>query len=161
VENIRKKTLRCIGERIAALRRSRGWSQPQLAAQLGRAVNSLSRWETGAQELGVLDALSLAAAFGVRVQDLLEPAPSIAALRSSPLYWVSPARVARLQTATTQAELAACLDLQPQIGVVVDPADVQVPADHWQATAREAAELWRVRAAGTLARLVERVRVGG
>jgi len=156
----RPAKLREIGERIATMRRARSWSQPQLASAIGRAVNSVSRWETGAQELGVLDALALAAAFGVRVQEMLEPAPSIAAIRAAPIYWISPERVARLRAASTRAELAGCLDLQPQVGSVIEAADVQVPAEHFVAVAREAAELWRQRAPAALARLVERLRTG-
>lgn len=36
-----------LGKRIAALRRKRGWTQENLAQQLGVSAAAVSKWETG------------------------------------------------------------------------------------------------------------------
>src|SRR3990167_9432483 len=73
----RKEALRLLGRKVADLRQQRGMSQRQLAAAIGRHVNSLSKWETGAQEMGALDAQALAKALATSVQDLLQPSGGV------------------------------------------------------------------------------------
>lgn len=60
-----------LGLRLAALRRALHMSQKDLADQIGRSVNSVSRWENGTQEMGIGDAVAIAKLFGVTVTALV------------------------------------------------------------------------------------------
>lgn len=60
-----------LGKRIAALRKAKGWTQEQLAAQLGISAQAVSKWENdiSCPDISILPAL--AALLGVRVDTLL------------------------------------------------------------------------------------------
>lgn len=59
-----------LGRVIAALRERNGWSQAQLAARIGVAQSSLSRFETGASLPDTFVFRRLAQAFGMSVGQL-------------------------------------------------------------------------------------------
>lgn len=58
-----------IAAQIRELRRSRGLSQEGLAAQLGVATNTISRWETGTYRPSIEDLERLARFFEVSIQE--------------------------------------------------------------------------------------------
>lgn len=60
-----------LGKRIMALRKAKGWTQEQLAAQLGISAQAVSKWENDVScpDISILPAL--AALLGVRVDTLL------------------------------------------------------------------------------------------
>lgn len=60
-----------LGKRIMALRKGKGWTQEQLAAQLGISAQAVSKWENDVScpDISILPAL--AALLGVRVDALL------------------------------------------------------------------------------------------
>lgn len=63
-------------KRIAELRTEKGWSQDELAQQIGVHFRSVGRWERGEAMPGAEDILNLAQAFGVTADYLLfEGAP--------------------------------------------------------------------------------------
>lgn len=60
------------GELIAALRKEKGWSQTELAEQLGVTNKAVSRWETGRGYPDVELLPQLARELGVSISELLE-----------------------------------------------------------------------------------------
>jgi transcriptional regulator with XRE-family HTH domain len=62
------------GERLAALRKERGWTQPQLAERLGTTVKMVTYLERRAKNPTVKTMEQIARIFGVPVSDLLGPA---------------------------------------------------------------------------------------
>src|SRR5687768_7266846 len=66
-----------IGRRIAAAREGRGWSQAQLAAELGVTNVTISRYESGQRQLstGALD--RVANALGVSLAELVTDGPGL------------------------------------------------------------------------------------
>jgi Zn-dependent peptidase ImmA (M78 family)/transcriptional regulator with XRE-family HTH domain len=60
-----------LGQRIADARRSKGWTQGQLAERVGLTQTAVSRIETGARAVASLELAELAEVLGVSVLDLL------------------------------------------------------------------------------------------
>lgn len=58
-------------EKLLALRRARGWSQEELAAQVGVSRQALSKWENGAAMPDAENILAIAKLFGVTTDYLL------------------------------------------------------------------------------------------
>lgn len=152
----RDERLVSIGRRVAEARERLGWSQKQLAAHIDRAVNSVSRWETGSQQMGILDALAIAAALKVPVQQLLDPMPGVERIREQTLYFVSQERIKRLRLAKNNDDLIGLLGMSPQVGVAIDPSDLQVSEADWKAYVRDANKILTERATGWLAQLLRR-----
>ena len=77
-----------LGERIADARRSKGWTQGQLAERVGLTQTAVSRIETGTRAVGSLELAELAELLGVSVLDLLRagqrPILAIAARLADP-----------------------------------------------------------------------------
>lgn len=59
------------GEKIQALRKSHGWSQEQLAEQIGVSRQALSKWENGSAIPDTNNVVQLAKLFGVTTDYLL------------------------------------------------------------------------------------------
>lgn len=59
------------GEKIQALRKSRGWSQEQLAEQINVSRQALSKWENGTSVPDTNNVVQLAKLFGVSTDYLL------------------------------------------------------------------------------------------
>ena len=60
-----------LGEKLQMLRRSRGLSQEQLAAELDVSRQAISKWETGAADPSTANLLALAKLYGVSAEELL------------------------------------------------------------------------------------------
>ena len=60
-----------LGKRIMALRKAKGWTQEQLAAQLGISAQAVSKWENDVSCPDISTLPALAALLGVRVETLL------------------------------------------------------------------------------------------
>jgi transcriptional regulator with XRE-family HTH domain len=71
VNGLAEAVQRRVGERIRALRTGRGLTQVRLAERAGISRPSLANVEAGRQNIGVRRLCSLAAALGVRVEELL------------------------------------------------------------------------------------------
>jgi transcriptional regulator with XRE-family HTH domain len=65
---------RLVGQRIRALRRSRGWSLDTLADKAFLSPSNLSRIETGARRIALDQLLPLARALDTTLDQLIEPA---------------------------------------------------------------------------------------
>lgn len=64
-----------IGTAIRAAREARGWSQPDLAAKVGVARETVSRWETGALAIPQLTRMGIETVLGpLVVKDESKPA---------------------------------------------------------------------------------------
>ena len=63
-----------LGEKLQLLRRSRGLSQEQLAAELDVSRQAISKWETGAADPSTANLLALARLYGVPAEELLRNA---------------------------------------------------------------------------------------
>ena len=63
-----------IAQRLAELRRERGFSQEGLAEQLGLSRQAVSKWESGASDPSTTNLMALAKLFGVSAEDLLKEA---------------------------------------------------------------------------------------
>lgn len=61
-----------LGDRISRLRRERGWSQEELAQQLGVSRQSVSKWESGQSVPDLDKILTLSDIFGVSTDYLLK-----------------------------------------------------------------------------------------
>lgn len=82
----RRRALRRLGRRVAELRTARGWNQKEFAQRIGRSINSLSRWENGTHQIGVLDALLVARELGTTLPELLgEPSATWASAGAEPV----------------------------------------------------------------------------
>ena len=60
-----------LGDRIALLRRGRGWSQSELARRLHISASAVGMYEQGRREPSLEAVVELASAFGVSVDYLL------------------------------------------------------------------------------------------
>ena len=73
------------GNRLARLRRQRGWNQSQLAVRLGVSASTIGMYEQGRREPDCRTLIALAAILEVSTDYLLTgraPAPDTAALRA-------------------------------------------------------------------------------
>lgn len=120
---------------------------------MGRAVNSISRWENGTQEMGVLDAVAACKALQTSLPALLI-GDSLPALRTGFVHFVRPRRLQALQSATTPAALTAMLEMSPSAGVVVEPTDVEVTADQFQATSKALQAAWHEKLPPRIRRII-------
>ena len=59
-------------QRLADLRRSKGFSQEGLARKLGLSRQAVSKWETGTADPSTSNLLALAKLFGVSAEELLK-----------------------------------------------------------------------------------------
>lgn len=64
-----------LGERIALLRRGRGWSQTELARHLHISASAVGMYEQGRREPSLEGIVELASAFGVSADYLLTGRP--------------------------------------------------------------------------------------
>lgn len=64
-----------LGDRIALLRRGRGWSQMELASQLHISASAVGMYEQGRREPSLAGVVELAAVFGVSADYLLTGRP--------------------------------------------------------------------------------------
>ena len=62
------------GERLQELRRARGMTQEDFAAQLKVSRQAVSKWETGTADPSTSNLLALAKLFGVPAEELLHQA---------------------------------------------------------------------------------------
>lgn len=60
-----------IGEKILSLRKARGWSQEELAEQIGVTRQAVSRWESGAAKPDTDKVISICDLFGVSADYLI------------------------------------------------------------------------------------------
>ena len=61
-----------LGDKIAELRRQRGWSQENLAERLGVTRQSVSKWESGACDPSTTNLIALANLYGLTAEELLQ-----------------------------------------------------------------------------------------
>lgn len=74
-----------LGERIATLRKKRGWTQGILAEKVGVHSNHITRWETNRMRPSITTLRRIAEALGVTLDELLdEEQPTPAALADEP-----------------------------------------------------------------------------
>jgi transcriptional regulator with XRE-family HTH domain len=59
-----------IAKKIKELRKERGWSQIQLAVKIDVYPDYISWWESGKRDPSLINAISLADAFGVSLDEL-------------------------------------------------------------------------------------------
>jgi transcriptional regulator with XRE-family HTH domain len=69
-----------IGARIAAARSARGWTQGELAAQVGVSRSAVAQWETGRAGQVTVNLSRIAAVLDVGVEYLMQGADKRAAL---------------------------------------------------------------------------------
>ena len=60
-----------IGPRIQTLRRSRGWTQEQLAQALKVSRQAVSKWESGASDPSTANLIALAKLYHTTVEEIL------------------------------------------------------------------------------------------
>ena len=65
------KTAPIFGQRLAALRNERGWTQPQLAEQLGVSVKTITYYERAAQNPTAKTLDRIAEVFGIDPSELI------------------------------------------------------------------------------------------
>lgn len=147
-----------LGARIAAARERSGFTQEQLAEQIGRSVSAVSRWERGKQELDCIDLLAIARVLQVPAKDIIEAPAEVQVVRSAALFFLSPERIERLRLAKSRDQLADLLNLGPAIGVVIEPQDIQVTEQQFNTAVREAAEIYNQKTAGAFSKLFARFR---
>jgi len=68
---------RTLGSRIVDLRRSRGWSQAELAERLNVTRDRLSKWEIGRSAPAAEDLVALGEVLGASVDELLTGKPAL------------------------------------------------------------------------------------
>lgn len=67
-----QELLRAIGQRVADIRKSRGWTQEALSEAVAVEPVTLSRYETGDRALSMSTLAAISAALGVPLGDLLD-----------------------------------------------------------------------------------------
>ncbi len=80
------------GEKIQALRKARGWSQEELAAQIGVSRQAVSRWESDSTKPEAEKILALSDRFGVSTDYLLREDASdsgITGRAKQPVDWLA------------------------------------------------------------------------
>ena len=60
-----------LADKIAEERKKNGWSQEDLAEQLGVSRQAVSKWESGASDPSTTNLMALAKLYGVAAEDLL------------------------------------------------------------------------------------------
>ena len=60
-----------LADKIAEERKRNGWSQEELAEQLGVSRQAVSKWESGASDPSTTNLIALAKLYGVAAEDLL------------------------------------------------------------------------------------------
>jgi transcriptional regulator with XRE-family HTH domain len=68
----RMQQLEEIGARIAAARRTRGWTQGELAAQVGVSRSAVAQWETGRAGQVTANLARIAAVLDVGIEHLMQ-----------------------------------------------------------------------------------------
>lgn len=100
-----------LGERIARLRREQGWSQEELAQQLGVSRQSVSKWESGQSVPDLDKVLRLSEIFGVSTDYLLkEPLPAEVPAAQPVLTEPEPVMLARRVTLEEAERFLAAKD---------------------------------------------------
>ena len=61
-----------LAEKIAQLRRQKGWSQEELANHLQVSRQAVSKWENGTSEPNTSNLVALAKLYGISAEDLLK-----------------------------------------------------------------------------------------
>ena len=61
-----------LSENIARFRRSKGYTQEELAGKLNLSPQAVSKWENGISEPTTTNLIALAKLFGVAPEDLLQ-----------------------------------------------------------------------------------------
>lgn len=59
-------------QKLAELRKAKGWSQSQLAAKIGCTTSCISNYEQGVRKVDLPTAARIAAALGCTVDDLID-----------------------------------------------------------------------------------------
>lgn len=132
-------------------------TQEQLAAAIGCAVKTVSQWENGKQDMGILNAIAIAAVLGTTVQAILTPT-KLPMIRAESIFFVSPDRIARIQAARTDLELRDLVLLRPQVSIEIEPSDLQVSKQQFLDAQDEADALYDSKVSGPLKRLLEKLR---
>jgi transcriptional regulator with XRE-family HTH domain len=143
-----------VGRRVRERREFVGLSQKALALLVGCQENSVSRWETGKQQMGIVDMLAVAKHLGTSVQALMDPSSDPTAVRPAPVWFISPLQLRRLQAATTRDELLGLLPGYPPVGLRLDPEDVQVTHEQFKKTQRDANALFDEKSRNRLTRSI-------
>lgn len=159
-EHVKRKQQ--VGQNLRAAREACGLSQDQLAARLGKSKNTVPRWESGENEMGVIDAIDAARELRTSVQALLDPV-AVPLQRPEPIYFLSPAFIERLEKAKGRRVLDF-LPTRPPVGIVLDPSDVQVTKEQYDASIAKAEKTFDDKAAGPMekiAQLIRSLRSGG
>lgn len=85
-----------MGEKILKMRKARGWSQEELAEQVGVTRQAISRWESGAVKPDADRIIAICDIFGVSADYLMRGLDTDAKVEPSPVsnrkpvgYWVS------------------------------------------------------------------------
>ena len=74
-----------LSEKIMSLRKRNGWSQEELAQQLGVSRQSVSKWESMASMPDIQKIMAMSEFFGVSTDYLLKDVPSKASLFATSL----------------------------------------------------------------------------
>lgn len=147
-----------IGATIAALRKSRGLTQEQLADMLGVSAPAVSKWETDSSYPDITLLCPLARALGVHVDDLLqfeetlsdqEVVAQINAIVDTALH--KSCEEAETQLQALLHRYPSCTALQFNAAVAYDTFQAFSPAAHSQWKSRKKALLEQVRATGSSA----------
>lgn len=114
-----------MAEKLIALRKSRGWSQEDLAERLDVSRQSVSKWESGASLPDLDRVLNLSRLFGVSTDYLLrdelerEPEP-VAAVAVEPVAPVEPVEDGRpVEAEEAEAYLSLVEQISPRFGNAV------------------------------------------
>ena len=67
-----QELLRRVGQRVAQVRKERGWTQEQLAENVGIEPVTMSRWETGDRALSISTLSAISGCLEVGLGDLLD-----------------------------------------------------------------------------------------
>lgn len=103
-----------LSEKITFCRKARGWSQEDLAEQLGVSRQSVSKWESGASVPELDKVIQLASVFGITTDALLLDA-------LSPDSAAAPASDAAPADAAAPAEAAPPMDAAPPLREISGP----------------------------------------
>lgn len=135
-----------LGARIRRIRELRtSLTQLELAARIGRHVNSVQRYEAGLQKLRAIDIPPIAAALGVSCDALLvgnRVDPVVLALSSGDTtYFVHDEALRAIRAAKSIEDLHHLFDYGIEFGSQVDPRARRVSAEEYGNIAAEVRSL--------------------
>ena len=123
-----------LGRRIERRRKALRLTQQQFADRLGRHKNTIGSWERGEKNLQAVDALDVASALRITLDQLLGARSEVLGLtpnRRERVYLLRRSEVARVLAAKSIEELRDLFNVGIDVGHEIEEDAEEVTAEEW------------------------------